>query len=389
MSTTLEKETPQKTSIRELWYAITAPKNVREDAPLKQRELVRRGKVASVILLVIILLVILPIPTAIGNPFLLSTLLVVIALDCFCLFFLNRKGMITIAGVLVVIGIEVGLGVSALTYPGGFGPSNLPLFDLLVQGEIVAVAMLPAWTVIVVAALDAMFIVFVLAFSHVTTSELAHLVASDPGRIIVQPITLLVAVAAIVIVLVNSANSAIHRADRAEEIAALERREIERQQQEIEQKQQIDTGIQQILQTHVQVANGNFAARAPLGRENVLWQIAYSLNNLLARLQSYGQMATHYQQLQEENYHLHTSLQRNASAQRELQRTQEAAARLLELLKQSKDGTISPSALKSGTAIDAIATQLSASRDSLPTIEQRRTLPPYSPIPRRYQDKAN
>ncbi|HCF86026.1 MAG TPA: hypothetical protein DEV72_12575, partial [Ktedonobacter sp.] len=154
-----------------------------------------------------------------------------------------------------------------------------------------------------------------------------------------------------------------------------EQREIEQQQLQIEQKQQLDTGIQFILQTHVQVANGNFAARAPLGKENMLWQIAYSLNNLLARLQSYSQMLSQYQHMQEENYRLHNALQSNTTAQHELQRTRVAATRLIELLKQSQDGRIPTSTVRSGTVIDAVVTQLSNSTSSLPTSEQRPIIP--------------
>jgi len=214
----------------------------------------------------------------------------------------------------------------------------------------------------------------VLNFTHVTP-ELAHLLKTDASRIFSYPIILQVIVAIVTYLWVSSANKAIQRADRAEEIAALERREIELQQREIEQKQQLDTGIQQILQTHVQVANGNFTARAPLGRENILWQIAYSLNNLLARLQSYGQMAGHYQQLQEENYRLYGALQNTSAAQHELQRTKEAATRLVDLLKQSRDGRISPATLKSGTIIDAVAIQLNNTSDSMPTAQQGQTTP--------------
>jgi hypothetical protein len=51
-------------------------------------------------------------------------------------------------------------------------------------------------------------------------------------------------------------------------------------------------GIELILQTHVQVSNGNFQARAPLSQDNLLWRIAYSLNNLIGRLQNYSQTET-------------------------------------------------------------------------------------------------
>jgi hypothetical protein len=344
--------------LRGWWYTIAAPPEVSTDASLKQRELVRRGRVASVILLVIIALVVLPIPTAFGNPILLFTLVFVLALDLFALFGLNRTGHVTIAGVLVVIGIELGLGTSVLTFPGGLGPSNLPLFDLMVQAEVVAVAMLAPPFVFLVAAINSIFIVIVLN-SGVTTPELAHLVATDAGRIIVQPITLQIAIAAIVLVLVGSANQAIRRADRAEEIAALEQREIERQQREIEQKHQIEEGIQQILQTHVQVSNGNFNARAPLTQENVLWQIAYSLNNLLARFQGYSQMTIELQQAREEIATLRAALQSTLFAEYEVQQTKESAVRLIEYLRQMRSGhTPNVRLLRNGTIMDEVIMEL-------------------------------
>jgi nitrate/nitrite-specific signal transduction histidine kinase len=57
------------------------------------------------------------------------------------------------------------------------------------------------------------------------------------------------------------------------------------QQGVAKQKRELENGIEQILQTHVQVANGDFSTRAPLTQDHLLWQIAHSLNNLLARLQ--------------------------------------------------------------------------------------------------------
>ena len=369
------------------WYWLTAPPEAPDNARLAEREASRRGHLASVVLFFVILLVLPAIPSAIGNTILTAILALVIFMDIVALI-LNRNGKTNLAGVLVVVGIEIGLGSSILTVHGGLGPSNLPMFDLMVQAECVAVSLFVPASVFFVAIVNSLFFIIVLN-SPYATPELAHLIQTDSSRIISSPIILQVIVAIVTYLWVSSANKAIQRADRAEEIAALEQREIELQQREIEQKQQLDTGIQQILQTHVQVANGNFTARAPLGRENVLWQIAYSLNNLLARLQSYGQMANHYQQLQEENYRLNNALQHNSSAQRELQRTQEAASRLIDLLRQSKDGRISSSALKSGTVIDAVATQLGTSVDSMPTWEQGKTVSPYTPIPRRSRGNIN
>jgi hypothetical protein len=81
---------------------------------------------------------------------------------------------------------------------------------------------------------------------------------------------------------VRGTDDAIRRADRAEEIARLEH-------QISDQRRQLEVGAQQILETHVRVANGDFAARAPVVQDNILWQVAASLNNLLARLQKSAQ----------------------------------------------------------------------------------------------------
>ncbi|GAC1360375.1 MAG: hypothetical protein NVS2B12_09140 [Ktedonobacteraceae bacterium] len=41
---------------------------------------------------------------------------------------------------------------------------------------------------------------------------------------------------------------------------------------------QLDASIQQIVQTYMRIANGDFDARVPLNQDNVLWQVAGSLN---------------------------------------------------------------------------------------------------------------
>src|SRR2546429_546513 len=61
------------------------------------------------------------------------------------------------------------------------------------------------------------------------------------------------------------------------------------QQAIAQQKQELESGIELILQTHVQVANGDFTTRAPLTQDHLLWQVGHSLNNLLARLQRLNQ----------------------------------------------------------------------------------------------------
>ncbi len=342
------------------WYHLTAPPEAPANASLAQREMARRGRLASVVLFFTILLVLPAFPTAMTNPVLLVTLTIVLCIDGVALLF-NRLGQTTLAGTLVVIGVELGLGTSALTYAGGFGISNLPLLDLFVQAECVAVSLLVPESVFLVALVNCVFFVGMLTFGPITP-ELAHLLKSDSSRLVSQPITLQIIVAIVTYVWVRSATQAIVRADRAEEIAALEQRELERQEHEIEQKRQLDLGIQKILETHVEIAKGNFKARAPLAQDNLLWRIAYSLNNLLARLQRYSQLESEHQRLKAE-YERLLGMLRDAPAtaivaERELQRTREAVALLLEAAQKAKNGQGLLWIPRTGTVVDALAQEL-------------------------------
>jgi hypothetical protein len=115
------------------------------------------------------------------------------------------------------------------------------------------------------------------------------------------------------------------------EIIALERANAE-------QKYQLEAGIQLILQTHVQTANGNFNARAPLTEDHVLWQIAYSLNNLLARLQRLSQADMELRQTKLNATRVVASFQAQANyIQNELAMIQTESERLTEALRDAKE----------------------------------------------------
>ena len=299
------------------WYRLTAPNLVTTDDNLQLRDLSRRGRLTSATLLIVILLVLAAEPVAILGPnkALIGVLLIPVAIDIIALIF-NKIGKITTAGILVIIGIEVGLVLSIIgptMAGGGLTTYLLPQFDLMVQAEFVAITLLRPKSVFVIASLHCLFIVGAL-FLLPHSSEFVPIFATNEYEIFLRPITLQIIVAFVTYLWVTSAYQATRRADRAEVIAELERREVERQQQEIALKQQLDEGIQQILQTHVQVSNGNFSARAPLKQENILWRVAYSLNNLLARLQSL-------------NY-----------AEQELQRARTETLRLVEMIHRARLG---------------------------------------------------
>ena len=336
------------------WYSISAPRSVSADASLEQREVVRRGRVASLILPVIIALVLLPVPAAMGNPILLFTLALVFLLDVIALFGLNRAGYVTAAGIVVVIGIELGVGASVLTFPGGLDPSNLPLFDLMVQSLVVAVAMLAPAVVFLIAGINSLFIILVL-HSNLPNPGLANIVATHVERILPPPITLQIAIAWFTFILLRSTNQAIRRADRAEELSVLAQQNVELQQRELERTRQIEQGIEYILAAMVRFANGDVLSRAPESQDNVLWKIGRSLNTLLARQKDYQRQSWELEQARKQI----DVLQRNRSPQGDSEQTREAAARLEEAIRVARRrGTTIALPTSSGTIIDGIAMEL-------------------------------
>lgn len=335
-SSVIDQESERDTSPLRWWYRFTAPAPVPSNANLQERETSRRGRLTSATLLVVILLVLAAEPSAIfgTNKSLIFILLIPVLIDIIALIF-NKLGKITIAGILVIVGIEVGLTLSILGPAlGGGGLDNytLPQYDLLVQASFVAVTLLPPYSVFIIAVWHTAFTIATVELLP-KTQALVLMLGQDTYGLFLRPITLQIIVAVVTYMWATSAYQALKRADRAEVIADLEHRETERQQQEIVLKQQLDEGIQEILQTHVQVANGDFSARTPLRQENVLWRIAYSLNNLLARLQSL-------------NY-----------AESELQKARAETARLVDAIHRAKQGQ--PMRLsRTGTHLDPLILEL-------------------------------
>ncbi len=303
----------------EWWYHLTSPPEAAVDASLAERERARRGRLSSTILLVMLVFLFASSVGALVQPdhHLLLVLLPSFLISILVLV-LNRLGKVTTAGIVLVLGFELGYIFGLLRTPGGLGVRDLPRFDLLVETILLAVSFLPARVVPWIALGNCIFIWAALTFlPH--TGDLNSLLSTQAYSVIETPIALQVIVAFVTYLWVRSTNRAIARADRAEVVASL-------QQTIAQQKQQLDEGIQQILQTHVQVANGNFRARAPLTRDNALWQIAVSLNNLLARLQRLGDSE---RELQQTRYELRM-------AKDALTQSRQEAARLSEILQRAR-----------------------------------------------------
>jgi hypothetical protein len=257
------------------WYSFSAP----DERDAAEHGIIPRGRLASIILLIALVVSIAFVPAA-----LTSDSLHVLAPDiglflvCCIAIPLNKRGYVTLVGVLIVAAVDIALIYSLLSYPDFRLTQNaVPIYDLFVLADLIAVSLLPINSIIYVSLFHSLFMCADIAFQP-HTADLGFLLTSTDYSIMVRPLTIQIVVALITYLWVRNTLKAMERANRAEVIAQLERT-IARQ------KIELDEGIQQVLYTLVRAANGDLHVRTPLAREHVLWQVDIALNTLLSRLQ--------------------------------------------------------------------------------------------------------
>lgn len=230
----------------------------------------------------------------------------------------NRIGWINVAGLLITVYVFASVAVVIVNAPGGLSTTTLGLFYTLVFVEVLAASLLPVNWVLLAALVNIVFVMVDFTLQH-KTPEFAHILATDFYTILIRILVLHIFVVLVLWLWVSSAMQAIKRADRAEELAQRERQIQELQQADLRQKEELENGVRLILQTHVQLSNGDFQARAPLSQDNLLWQVAFSLNNLIVRLQKYSQAEAELKHIREIIVHLTGELQEAKRAQHPIQ----------------------------------------------------------------------
>jgi hypothetical protein len=155
---------------------------------------------------------------------------------------------------------------------------------------LIAASLFSAWFVLPVAVFNCLGIVASLMLLP-KTLELTHALAIASYNIYERPIAIQIITAFVSYLWISSAIQGMRRADTAEEMNNLAQELMIQQRSKVQEKQRLEESIKQIIEVHMQIANGNFNARVPLNDTNVLWPLAGSLNNLLVRLQRWRQDA--------------------------------------------------------------------------------------------------
>jgi hypothetical protein len=259
---------------------------------------------------------------------------------------------VLISGLIITLGSNLVLCLIILNVGQGLTPVSTALLYLLISVELFAASLLPVNLVFLFMVGNIAFTIFVYTmYPYSYYDANGQIIAMNPITTMLPPILLHLIVTGVIWLWVRSANSAIMRADRATEVASLERAVAEQGQAIAEQKRMLDASIEQIIETHRKVSNGDLDARVPLTSENVLWQIAGSLNNLLSRLQRLRHFEQEMQKVLPQMQKLRLEAQEHYRLREEIQRL------TTELHKSQQEGTNSLF-VRSGTALDPLISEL-------------------------------
>jgi hypothetical protein len=275
------------------WYRLTSPPEA-ADPTLKQRDAARRSKILSVLALFLAFTLLLVASIALTDPNkqIITTVYLLYPTIAICLI-LNRRGHVNLASLLLITSLVGGMYLTLVTiaFHGGISPNDKDILYLPFFGELVAAALLPVSAIFLVAAINISFSLWVLLFAP-HTPAFTLLLATSSSSILFRVIEIHFFVALVLWIMASWTQIAIKRADRASEIARLEHLVNTAAQQKIKEQETFDRSLAEISEVHTQIANGNLSARVPLGGDEVLWQIAVPLNNLLSRYQQARQEAT-------------------------------------------------------------------------------------------------
>jgi hypothetical protein len=287
------------------WLRLASSSPYRPQYTIADRERARRSDLIAWLALGMFGVVLIVSPIAIDDVqalvvylgFVLALILIVM---------LNRMGQITLAGGVLVACITGAVFAYMLSSPLGLTMGQLPNYDALAVGVVVAASVLPRRAGFVVATLNSAAIVadYLLRPHNANISADAALYSSVTQQtvsLLVRPIALQFIFAVIAYLWVRGTDHAIARADRAEEIAVLEARELEG-------ARILEEGVGYVRQTIARWARGDLKARVPVMPVPALRNMCDDLNGFIVAFSYMSNADYHLRRLQGEVSNLTVAL---------------------------------------------------------------------------------
>lgn len=272
------------------WYAFSLPQRSPASSP-QEREQVRYTHLTAGLLL-LLLCAFLPLSPIMlffsaansSSPSICIGMLCMLAISWIC----GRLGRQILSALSLIGFFFLVITSTLLTHP--LDASLVPLFGLFTIAIILAGALMPPIASIITCLLSCLDICIVafLALNPAIYNQggSLHLATINViSLVVLLPITINLVVAVIVYIIMRNLLTTIQRADRAEEIVALQTAIAEHERERMQEQRQLEEGLEKIAEAHARIANGDYSTRIALNDGNVLWSIAVPLNNLVNRLQ--------------------------------------------------------------------------------------------------------
>lgn len=235
------------------WLQVASSGWDKPQDTIELREKARRSALLAWILLGVFAALILFIPTGFTYP--PATIsIIATALLLFAVIWLNRVGMVTSAGiVLVTIACLATFGVVLASPDGKLHLYYLPAYDFLVIPVILGASILPRISAFIVAAINIVLLYADLILQPKAPDMLNAVGTYTLPAVTARPVALLVITAVISYSWVRGMEVAIRRADRAEELRAIEQHFV---QKETERTTRVEEFVQETINAIGALANG-------------------------------------------------------------------------------------------------------------------------------------
>lgn len=276
----------QRRNVLDFWYRLAALPELPPTAPFKERELARKMRSSSIALLTITIIFILFLPGCLVFPdhWVLVPEFGVFPI-CLIAMIINKYRHPILAGALVTFWFEFALMFICLTsWP--FDTTDLPLYELFVLGEIMALTLVSPRGMAAVGIWNIIFICLDLIFQP-HTKALDQALQVQFAAILVMPTSIQMMIAVVVGWYANNQRKTVQQANRAEMMAQLEHQRLEQSKQSEKEKLALQGYIEQIVAVHAQSINAHRPFKIPLkSYPSLLWPLINAFNSQQARLKN-------------------------------------------------------------------------------------------------------
>ncbi len=273
------------------WSMVTGPRKDTFKTDIFAQERLRRARLVSALLLLIVMVVALLIPSTYPSSPSIWIPIIILSLGGIVITLFNRAGYITLSSVCYVLLIDIALtGFFYFKPTPAINSTNMTTFDLFVVAVLVGGVILPKALILLTGILQILLITMIFFLRpHDTTLTALILFAGNTYVALMPTIVLQVVGTGLAWLHAWSVERALIRASQAEELAQARAELSQQALLTAQQKHRLEEGITSILEIHRQVAVGNLAARVPVHEDHELWQVGHALNLLLMRIQQQTQ----------------------------------------------------------------------------------------------------